>query len=224
MLLSINQILTPEELSHCGEVLAQAEFVDGTLTAGWHARLVKANTQMKRDAPCYQPLQALIMTALQRHALFQMAVYPAAIHSIRFSRYDVGMFYGSHVDNAVMIDGGQRYRSDVSWTLFLSEPDSYAGGELVIESSEGEQSYKLSAGSMVLYPSRDLHQVKPVTQGVRLAVVGWVQSLVRDPQKRSLLFDLDVVRRSLFEKQGKTLEFDLISKSHSNLLRQWAEL
>jgi PKHD-type hydroxylase len=224
MLLSIDQILSPEDLSHCREVLEQAEFVDGTLTAGWHARLVKANTQLKREDPCYQSLQQLVVTALQRHSLFQMAVYPAAIHSLRFSRYEVGMSYGSHVDNALMMDAGRRYRSDVSWTLFLNEPDSYGGGELVIEAAEGEQSYKLSAGSMVLYPSRDLHHVEPVTQGVRLAVVGWVQSLIRDSQQRSLLFDLDVVRRSLFEKQGKTLEFDLISKSHSNLLRQWAEL
>jgi PKHD-type hydroxylase len=224
MLLSIDQVLSAEELSHCQSVLSQAEFIDGTLTAGWHARLVKANLQLKRDSPCQQSLQSMIIAALQRHPLFQMAVYPAAIHSIRFSRYDVGMYYGSHVDNAVMTDGGQRYRSDVSWTLFLSAPESYAGGELVMETTEGEQAYKLPAGSIVLYPSRELHRVEPITEGVRYAVVGWVQSLVRDPQHRSLLFDLDTVRRSLFDKQGKTLEFDLVSKSHSNLLRQWIEL
>jgi PKHD-type hydroxylase len=224
MLLSIDQILSAEELSHCRSALSEAEFVDGTLTAGWHARLVKANLQLKRDTPYQQSLQSMVINALQRHPLFQMAVYPVAVHSIRFSRYEVSMYYGSHVDNAVMTDGGQRYRSDVSWTLFLSDPDSYTGGELVIETTEGEQSYKLPAGSIVLYPSRELHRVEPITQGERLAVVGWVQSLVRDPQQRSLLFDLDTVRRSLFEKQGKTLEFDLISKSHSNLLRQWAEL
>jgi PKHD-type hydroxylase len=224
MLLSIDQILSAEELSHCRAALSEGEFVDGTLTAGWHARLVKANLQLKRDAPHQHSLQTLVAAALQRHPLFQMAVYPTAIHSIRFSRYEVGMYYGSHVDNAVMSDGGRRYRSDVSWTLFLSNPDSYVGGELVIEAAEGEQFYKLPAGCIVLYPSRELHRVEPITQGERLAVVGWVQSLVRDPQQRSLLFDLDTVRRSLFEKQGKTLEFDLISKSHSNLLRQWAEL
>lgn len=224
MLLSIDQILSAEELSHCQSVLSEAEFVDGTLTAGWHARLVKANLQLKRDTPSQQSLQAMVIAALQRHPLFQMAVYPVAIHSIRFSRYQVGMHYGSHVDNAVMTDGGQRYRSDVSWTLFLSDPNSYGGGELVIEATEGEQVYKLAAGAIVLYPSRELHRVEPITQGERLAVVGWVQSLVRDPQQRSLLFDLDTVRRSLFEKYGKTIEFDLIAKSHSNLLRQWAEL
>lgn len=122
-----------------------------------------------------------------------------------------------------MGSGDRRYRSDVSWTLFLSEPDDYTGGELVIEGSKGEQVFKLKAGSAIFYPSCSLHQVKTATDGVRLAAVGWVQSLVRDSQQRDLLFDLDVVRRSLFQSQGKTTEFDLISKTHANLLRQWAD-
>jgi len=139
-----------------------------------------------------------------------------------FSRYENGMSYGRHVDNALM--GNQEFlRSDVSFTLFLSSPSTYKGGELVIESSDGDRTYKLEGGSAIIYPSSTLHQVEPVTEGVRLAAVGWIQSLVRDPNEREILFDLDTTRRSIFAKEGKTIEFDLISKSYANLLRKWAE-
>ncbi|MEM6436188.1 MAG: Fe2+-dependent dioxygenase, partial [Cyanobacteria bacterium P01_D01_bin.115] len=134
-------------------------------------------------------------------------------------RYDTGMEYGRHVDNALM--GNQR--SDVSFTVFLSEPQDYDGGELVVEGAADEQCYKLAAGTAIIYPSSTLHRVEPVTQGTRLVAVGWVQSWIRDAAKRELLFDLDTVRRSLYTQSGKSNEFDLLSKSLANLMRQWVE-
>lgn len=222
MMLTIPNVLTSEELNSVVSSLDASDFVDGKTTAGWHAKLVKQNTQLKNEASYSQDLKEIIKTALRRNPLFQIAVQPRLIHSMLFSRYESGMSYGSHIDNALM--GGQDFwRSDVSLTLFLSSPSSYGGGELVIEGVEGETTFKLEAGSAIVYPSSTLHRVNPVTEGVRLVAVAWVQSLVRDPHKREILFDLDVARRALFEKQGKTTEFDLISKSHANLLRQWAD-
>jgi PKHD-type hydroxylase len=224
MILCMAEVLTSDELNWLVSELKDATFIDGKLTAGWHARLVKHNTQLKDDGSTrLQEVRALISQALKRHALFQMAVLPKAIRPILLSRYEAGMAYGSHIDNAVMGEQ-ERVRSDISLTLFLNGPETYTGGELVIESTQGEQAFKLAAGSMIVYPSSTLHRVEPVSQGVRLVAVTWVQSLVRDPSKREILFDLDTVRHTLFQKEGKTREFDLISKSHANLLRQWAEV
>lgn len=223
MILSIDHILTLEELNVIVNRLDANDFVDGKTTAGWHARTVKQNTQLSSKVPYAKELTDLIKTALLRHPLFQIAAWPQCIHSLLISRYEMGMSYGSHVDNALMGNQEMR-RSDISFTLFLSTPLSYGGGELVIESFEDETAFKLEAGSAVIYPSSTLHRVEVVTQGVRLAAVGWVQSLIRDPSEREILFDLDTVRRSIFQKEGKTTEFDLISKSHANLLRKWAQL
>lgn len=222
MIFSIDEVLTPDELKLVVENLDKADFVDGKTTAGWHAKIVKNNTQLKTTATYANDLRNLVKNALKRNPLFHSAVQPKIIHSMLFSRYEEGMSYGSHVDNALM--GNEEFlRSDVSFTLFLSSPSSYSGGELVIEASDNEYTYKLEAGSAIVYPSSTLHRVDPVTEGVRLVVVGWVQSLVRDPNNREILFDLDTVRRSIFAKEGKTIEFDLISKSYTNLLRKWAE-
>ena len=217
MLFQIPDVLSADELSQIRAALATAEFVDGKTTAGWYAKQVKHNQQLQRGAG--QPLEAVVTAALNRNPLFQIAVRPKQIHSLRFSRYGVGMSYGTHADNAMM----GSHRSDVSFTLFLSEPTDYDGGELVIEAADDEQAYRLQAGNAIVYPSSTLHRVNEVTQGQRLVVVGWVQSLVRDPAQRELLFDLDTVRRSLYAQQGKTAEFDLLSKSVSNLLRRWVE-
>lgn len=223
MIVCIGNVLTDDELGHIRTQLATADFIDGKTTAGWHARQVKQNTQLSQDSPALRDMQALILRAIQRHPVFQMAVVPKCIHPPLISCYDVGMRYGLHTDDAFMRNQNQTMRSDVSFTLFLNEPDHYQGGELVIDSSQGEQSYKLPAGAMIAYPSSTLHRVEPVTQGQRLAAVSWVQSLVRDPSDREILFDLDTVRRTLFEKGGKTREFDLLSKTHANLLRKWGD-
>jgi PKHD-type hydroxylase len=222
MILTLDNILSPKELTQLVDNLSQGSFVHGQTTAGWHAKLVKQNSQLKNTSPQFKQLEKLVINALKRNLLLKLAMNPKRIHSLRFSRYDQGMYYGSHTDNALM-GGEQFFRSDVSFTLFLSPPDSYGGGELVIEKPEGDLSYKLEAASIVLYPSSFWHRVETVTTGTRLVVVGWIESLIRDPSKREILFDIDTVRRSIFAKEGKSVEFDLLAKTHANLLRQWAE-
>lgn len=219
MIFSIADVLTPAEITEIVSILSKAEFVDGQLTAGWHAKLVKHNQQLK--AGTFQAeLQAKVTAALNRNPLFQTAVRPQTIHSLLFSRYDPGMSYDTHVDNALM--NGKR--SDVSFTLFLSPKTDYQGGELVTEGAQTEQAYKLDAGAAIIYPANTLHRVNLVSQGTRLVVVGWVQSFIRDASEREILFDLDTARRSIFAQQGKTPEFDLISKTIANLLRKWADV
>ncbi len=222
MILTIDNILTSEELTQLTDTLSKSNFVDGQTTAGWHAKLVKQNSQLDTTSPEFKPLQDLVINALERNLLFKLAIQPKHIHSLRFSRYEVQMHYGSHTDNALM-GGKQFFRSDVSFTLFLSSPESYEGGELIIEKPEANLSYKLKAGSIILYPSTFLHRVETVKTGTRLVVVGWIQSLIRDSNKREILLDIDTVRRSIFAKEGKCVEFDLLAKTHANLLRQWAE-
>ena len=222
MIFTLDDVVTSEELDNLRRTLEQAQFIDGKTTAGWHAKLVKNNMQLDKTATNTQALQNQVKAILKRNTLFQSAVLPKKIHSILFSCYHVGMSYGSHTDNALMGDQ-EFWRADVSFTLFLSDPSTYTGGELVIENSDEERCYKLKAGSMIVYPSSTLHRVETVTDGVRLAAVGWVQSLIRDPANREILFDLDTTRRSLFTQSSKTIEFDLISKTYTNLLRKWAE-
>ncbi|MDC0831980.1 PKHD-type hydroxylase [Leptolyngbya valderiana BDU 20041] len=221
MIFTIPNFLSPEELHRIGEILQQAEFVDGKLTAGWYAKQVKHNQQLKGKTATTTTLRKLVQGAFDCNPLFQTAVRPRKIHSILFSRYDEGMSYGRHADNALM--GAEFWRSDVSFTVFLNSPSDYDGGELAIESADDEKSYKLDAGSAIVYPSSTLHRVDPVIRGTRFVAVGWVQSLIRDPSQREILFDLETVRRSIFAKEGKTTEFDLLSKSVANLLRRWAD-
>lgn len=223
MIFSIDHILSPDELNDITKVLSKAEFVDGKLTAGWHAKLVKNNQQLKAGTS-QKELKAKIRTALNKNPLFQTAVRPKSIHSLLFSRYEVGMSYDTHVDNALMGGSSGLCRSDVSFTLFLNSPQDYEGGELTIEGVQQEQNYKLEAGSAIVYPSTTLHRVNRVTEGTRLVVVGWVQSVVRNESDREILFDLETARRAIFAKSGKTPEFDLVSKSIANLLRKWADV
>lgn len=194
-------------------------WADGRTTAGWHAREVKRNEQADSGDPRLHTIKTRIAERLVAHEVFALAVRPARIGPLLLSRYGPGMSYGRHVDDALM--GGSR--SDVSFTLFLADPADYDGGELVIESTAGEQPWKLPAGSLVLYPSTTLHRVAAVTRGTRLVAVGWAQSLIRDPARRELLFELDTARRAIFAKEGKSDTFDLISKACANLLRMWAE-
>ena len=224
MIFTIENLLTPEQLDFITERLQTEDFIDGKTTAGWHARIVKENTQLSKQAPYAREIKDSLKVALEQNPLFKVAVQPKIVHSMLISRYETGMSYGQHVDNALMGSGNSCYRSDISLTVFLNDPATYEGGELVIEHSDGERSFKLEAGAAIVYPSSTLHRVETVTKGVRLVAVAWVQSRIRDPHQREILFDLDTVRRALFQKQGKTIEFDLISKSHANLLRQWSQL
>ncbi|MEK0085418.1 Fe2+-dependent dioxygenase [Benzoatithermus flavus] len=219
MFLCIADILDRNDLEAVVGRLNATTFDDGSATAGWHARLVKRNLQARRDEPSLEELRARLAARILGNPVFQLAARPKALTPLLLSRYEPGMSYGTHVDDALM--GG--LRTDLAFTLFLSDPDSYAGGELVIEAPGGEESFKLAAGSLLLYPATTLHRVEPVTAGHRLAAVGWVRSHIRDASRRELLFDLDTARRALFECHGKTAEFDLLSKCSANLLRMWAE-
>ena len=230
MIVCVGGVLADSELSRIQECLAGAEFVDGKLTAGWHAKQVKHNQQLPKQSPVAAELTDVVMKALRRNDLFQIAARPHVIRSPLFSRYEQGMSYGRHVDNAIMsgvVDSSgssQPMRTDLSLTLFLNSPDDYDGGALTIEDAGGEKTFKLDAGSMVLYPSSTLHRVEPVTAGARLVAVTWVQSTIRSPQHRDILFDLDTARRSLFKRHGKTAEFDVLTKSVANLMRLWVEV
>jgi PKHD-type hydroxylase len=224
MILCIGDVLSEHTLACVRETLGTSEFRDGRETAGWHARTVKRNTQADSRQVSVQAARDQVDDAIAASALFQIAARPKRVKPVLFSRYEPGMDYGSHVDDAVMGQGGEAMRTDIAFTLFLSEPDSYAGGELITDTTAGEQHYKLPAGSMVVYPASTLHRVAPVTSGERLAAVGWCQSQVRDPAQREVLFDLDTSRRRIFNEHGKTEDFDAISKSVANLLRMWAEV
>ncbi|WP_416676346.1 Fe2+-dependent dioxygenase [Egbenema bharatensis] len=217
----LHQVLTQEELNYITSKLRIAEFEDGKLTAGKYAQPVKHNLQLK-DSPIATELRQMVVTALTRNSLFQGVACPKMIRSPLFSRTEVGMHYGTHIDNALM--GNQFFRSDLSLTLFLSDPDSYDGGELVIETHQGSYPVKLEAGSAIVYPSTTLHQVTPVTRGVRLVACTWVQSLIRDPGDREILMDLEIASQALFEQTGKTKAFDLVLKAHANLMRKWVEM
>lgn len=227
MILCIADMLPADLLQEAQAVFASSQFVDGKQTAGWHARLSKHNRQIAANQQPAQALQQKILSQITTHSVIATAVLPKRFRPLLFSRYETGMSYGSHVDDAIMgraENNASEIRSDVSFTLFLSPPDSYDGGELVIESTSGEQVFKLQAGQAVIYPSTSLHRVCEVTRGVRDAVVGWAQSYVRDAGQREMLFELDSVRRAIFRRDGKSPEFDSLSKVYSNLLRRWSEV
>jgi PKHD-type hydroxylase len=223
MIVPIANVLSAEQLQQVRGLLAQGNYVDGKQTAGWHAKLVKHNQQLAGGDVAAQADQ-IIREALLKHPVFDAAVRPQRLRGMLFSRYQGGNAYGAHVDDALMGAGqGARMRSDVSMTVFLCDPQDYDGGELVIEGTGGEQSFKLEAGCVITYPSNTLHYVAEVTRGTREVAVSWAQSLVRSPEQREILFDLDTARRTLFQREGKSREFDLMSKSQANLLRMWAE-
>jgi PKHD-type hydroxylase len=218
MQIVIGDVLSAAEVADARAVLDAARFADGRATAGWAARRVKDNEQAEGDM-AVDALRETIEARLHAHALFALATRPKIILGPMFSRYAAGHAYGAHVDDA-MIDG---VRTDVSFTLFLAEPDSYDGGELVIDSAAGEEAVKLPAGSLIAYPSTALHRVAPVTRGTRLAAVGWVRSLVRDAHRREILFDLETARRRLYDRHGASADFDLLSKCAAHLMRLWCE-
>ena len=224
MILCIGNVLSSDALGRIREQLEAVDFRDGRETAGWHARTVKRNTQADGRDARVAALRTEIDKAIRDNGLFHMSARPRRVMPVMFSRYTDDMEYGNHVDDAVMNGPDGPVRTDVSFTLFLSEPEEYDGGELVTDTTAGEETYKLPAGSMVVYPSSTLHRVAPVTRGARLAAVGWAQSQIRDPARREVLFDLDTARRRLFDQHGKTEEFDTVSKSVANLTRMWAEI
>jgi PKHD-type hydroxylase len=217
MQIVIGNVLSAAEIDLARAALAGATFVDGRATAGFAARRVKNNTQVAGSE--LETLRTLIAKRILENEVFRLAVRPKALTPLLLSRYENKMHYGSHVDDALM----HGMRTDVSFTLFLSDPASYEGGELVIESAAGDDPVKLDAGSLLAYPSTALHRVNDVTSGERLAAVGWARSYIRDPARREMLFDLDTARRRMFAQSGNSAEYDLVSKSLANLMRMWAE-
>ena len=221
MLLQIPGVLSKDQLETVMRELGQGAYEDGRVSAGVIARDVKNNLQVKRDAEAARKCAPLILETLRRNATFYAAALPHRIHGPIFNRYDVGMTYGSHVDNAIMADD-HSVRSDVSATLFLSPPDSYEGGELVLQEHQSERRIKLSAGSMVVYASTNVHRVEPVRRGTRIAAIFWIQSLVRDESKRDILYDLNEILSALRQKLDGNEQMAL-APIYSNLMRQWSE-
>ena len=218
MLLVIASVLTPVEAAVLREAAGDLSFDDGRKTAGRFAAAVKANDQAA-PSPELEAILAKVERALAANALFRSAERPKTLTKLILSRYRAGQTYGLHVDDALM----QGLRTDLSFTLFLAETESYGGGALIIEDSFEARAIKLTPGDLILYPSTTLHRVEPVTQGERLAVVGWLQSLIRNAEQREILFDLDQAVETTHATEGKTPQFDRLAKTRSNLLRMWAE-
>lgn len=227
MLVHIPEVLTLEQVRRLRERLATGgdAWVDGRATAGHQGAQVKKNEQTDEGSPLARELGDLIVSVLERNALFVSAALPARIYPPMFNRYEEGMHFGSHVDGAVrLIPGtGTRIRTDLSATVFLTAPEDYDGGELTIEDVYGVQKVKLPAGHMVLYPSTSLHRVAPVTRGTRLAAVFWVQSMVREDAQRTLLFDLDMAIVRLTQACPGHASLVSLTGSYHNLLRMWAD-
>ncbi|MCQ4158351.1 Fe2+-dependent dioxygenase [Roseomonas sp. GC11] len=227
MLVHLPQVLTPDEVLHCRRVLEAAEWVDGRVTAGEQAQQAKRNLQVPEGSPQARELGELVLRALGRNPLFTSAALPLRVYPPMFNRYDVGMTFQAHVDSALrFVPGtGVRLRTDVSSTLFLSAPEEYEGGELVIEDTYGTQRVKLPAGDMVLYPATSLHRVEPVTRGSRWASFFWTQSLVKEDSQRRLLHEMDKsimqLRAALPDDHPGVLG---VTAAYHNLLRQWVEM
>lgn len=223
-MLQIPEVLDAEQLASVRRVLEDAEFVDGRLTAGEAASQVKQNEELARDASVRDKLAQAVMAALHQQPAFEYGVLPYRASTPIVARYGSGMTYGDHVDDPVMGAGPQRYRSDVSVTLFLSGPEEYEGGELVIHTSYGTNEVKLPAGYAVAYPSSSLHRVTEVTRGQRLVALTWVQSMVRDPARRELLWNLYQARQHLLDEAPEAEAAKRVDVSYVNLLRMWSEV
>jgi PKHD-type hydroxylase len=227
MLIAIPGVLTKEQVSRFLQLLNQAEWIDGKVTAGVQSGAVKHNMQLPENSPVAQQLGDALMTVLSNTPAFIAAALPAKVFPPLFNRYQGGEAFGSHVDNAIRPIRGtpHKVRTDLSVTLFLTEPEEYDGGELVIEDTYGSKTVKLAAGDMVLYPSTSLHHVTPVTRGARIASFFWIQSLVRSDEKRRLLRDMDGAIQTLSAELGQTHEVVVtLTGNYHNLLRMWAEV
>ena len=218
-MLLIADVLDPAALERVRRGLAEAPFADGRRTAGGAARAVKANRQADGSEAQVSALGRFVRQAMERNGPFQIYARPARWSPILFNRYGAGERYGLHMDDAIMGGDEHRLRSDLSFTLFLADPDAYEGGELVLEGTDGERAVKPAAGALVVYSTGALHRVEPVTSGERLAAVGWIQSLIRRADQREILFDLARIRDTAPEGEPRLL----MDKSIGNLLRLWAE-
>jgi PKHD-type hydroxylase len=231
MLIAIEKVLTQEQVTEARERLAAAEWVDGRVTAGYQAQEVKRNAQLPENSPVAKELGVVVLAGLARSPQFLAAALPLRVFPPMFNSYAGGQTFGTHVDTAIrqLVTTGQRIRTDLSATLFLTPPEEYDGGELVVEDSYGEKSVKLAAGAMVLYPATSLHRVEPVTRGNRVSSFFWIQSMVRQDAHRTLLWELDQSIQRLAgsaEAQAAEVKQSAVQLTgvYHNLLRQWAEM
>lgn len=223
MLTIIEAVLNSKQLNVAHRIIDSGKFVDGRSSAGKAAVRVKHNEELSLDEQQFRDLNNLVMGSLVRHPVYRSAAMPLKVAAPYYARYTPGMAYGLHVDDPVM-GQGEIYRSDVSATIFLNPPEAYDGGELMIQTPFGEQRVKLAAGDAVIYPSSSLHRVAEVTRGERLVAVTWIQSMVRDPDKRALLHELNQARETLLDERPDAAETDQVNHSYINLVRMWSEL
>ncbi|MBI3779112.1 MAG: Fe2+-dependent dioxygenase [Gammaproteobacteria bacterium] len=224
MLLRIPSVLDRNQLDTVRQLLADAVFVDGKLSAGVAAKRVKNNEELDKRAQQMEILNNIVMGSLVQHPVYRGGALPLHVASPFYARYTPGMSYGDHLDDPIMGTDGVLYRSDVSITVFLNDPESYDGGELVIRGSFGANSFKLPAGDAVMYPSSSLHHVSEVTRGERLVAVTWVQSLVRDPAQRELLYQLNAAREKLLKTAPDAEETAQVNTAYMNLIRMWSDI
>jgi PKHD-type hydroxylase len=222
MVLQIPEVFTPEQVKQARALLEKAEWVDGRVTAGHQSSKTKENLQIPENHPVARQLGEEVLKSLERHALFLSAALPLKVFPPLFNRYEGGQSFGTHVDNAIRQVPGTPYRvrTDLSATLFLTAPEEYDGGELVIEDTFGVHSIKLPAGHMILYPASSLHHVKPVTRGSRLASFFWIQSMVREDHLRTMLFDLDTAIQKLDRAHPSVVQ---LTGVYHNLLRHCSD-
>ena len=224
MLIEIPAVLNDSKLENIREMLQKTPFVDGKHSAGSAAERVKNNQELKQGTSQSEYLDHLVMGTLAESPEFRSAALPYRVAQPVFARYTTGMFYGDHVDDPIMGSGMAKFRSDVSVTVFLNEPDQYDGGELIINTSFGEKRVKLAAGSAVLYPSTSVHHISEVTRGERLVAVAWVQSMIRDAEKREVLFQLDQARNNLLTNDPDAEDTKKIDRTYVNLIRMWSDV
>ena len=222
MLTRIDHVLSDAEVAHIHRVFASVPAVSGSTTAVGLAAAVKFNEQLPIVHPEVQACARLVLDALKRHPVFHHTAFPRRAFPPLFNRYTAGMRYGEHVDNAILLSPAQM-RTDVAVTLFLSDPASYDGGELVISTGDEERQIKLPAGALIAYPPYFLHRVAPVTRGVRLAAITWVESMIRDPERRRLLQQMDRAMGALHARHGDNDELHVLNNSYHTLVRMWAE-
>lgn len=224
MLVTIPNVLNKEDISVIQDLMASANFREGTASAGSEAIRVKNNHEMFISEVESQRLNNLVMGKLVQNPTYIAAAFAKRIATPFYAKYTEGMYYGNHVDDPVMGPPNQRYRTDVSITIFLNEPEDYDGGELTISTAFGEQKVKLNAGDAVMYPSSSTHQVAEITRGERLVAVTWLQSTIRDPAKREILYNLSQAREALMKTSPESSELELLSNSYVNLLRMWSDI
>ncbi|MHB8624455.1 MAG: Fe2+-dependent dioxygenase [Sulfuricaulis sp.] len=224
MLLRLPNVLTNDQLGAVRQLLANAKYVDGKLSAGVVAKRVKHNEELEKHASQMEMLNNIVMVSLVQHSTYRRGAMPLHVAAPFYARYTPGMTYGDHLDDPIMGTDGVLYRSDIAVTIFLNGPDNYDGGELVINTAFGINEIKLPEGDAVMYPASSLHRVNEVTRGERLVAITWVQSLIRDPARRELLYELNLAREQLLKTMPQADETSRVNAAYMNLVRMWSDI